>query len=365
MAALDLGAELQGVAAELVRVLRERHLELIPGAVRVVQPAAAAGILTALAVEREDRRIDRVEIVVAPVAGELRFEQVVAAEDLPVLGVPHPLRRIFGHRLVVAGLGRGPVADAAGHVVDVVLRSEDQRVGRRRLERELHVEARADVGRLRHRSRRVLVLRIALDAAEEERLVALQRSANLDGVVDELGDGRGVAKRRVRGEELLTDVVARQRVVRVAQREETGKRVRAGLRHGVDDRSREPAVLRGRAESSDLDFLNQVLVEERPGRPTFRVARIDAVHEQRVAVRALGAVGRAAVDARCVVQQPRGRRRVDRHQGQEVRADGRFGGRAPHVNRRGRSPHLDVLAEARELQRKIHGDGSAHADLGL
>ena len=46
--------------------------------------------------------------------------------------------------------------------------------------------------------------RIPLDAAEEERLVALQRPADLDGVVDELGDDRGVAERRVRGESSLT-----------------------------------------------------------------------------------------------------------------------------------------------------------------
>ena len=63
------------------------------------------------------------------------------------------------------------------------------------------------------------------DAAEEERLVALQRPADLDGVVDELGDDRGVAERRVRGDALVTDVAARQRIVRVAQRR--GRRTRS------------------------------------------------------------------------------------------------------------------------------------------
>ena len=41
VAALDLGAELEGVAAELLRVLRQRHLQLIAAAIGVELAAAA------------------------------------------------------------------------------------------------------------------------------------------------------------------------------------------------------------------------------------------------------------------------------------------------------------------------------------
>ena len=99
--------------------------------------------------------IDGIEVVVAGVAGELRLEQRAGAERPAPLRVPHPLGRVFLDRLVVGRLRGRPVADAAGEVVLVVLRAEDSVSRVRRLQRELQVDARADVLRVRDRADRI------------------------------------------------------------------------------------------------------------------------------------------------------------------------------------------------------------------
>ena len=74
-----------------------------------------------------------------------------------------------------------------------------------------------------------------------------------------------------------------------------GELVAAGLGDDVEDDAGEVPVLGGQADAHDLGFLDDVVVDEDPGRAAVGVADADAVHLVGDAALAAGAIGDVVV----------------------------------------------------------------------
>ncbi len=183
-AAFDFRTELETVLAGRLDVLRKRQVQLVSGAVVLRRVTGAARERRRIPVEVCRQRADRVQVVVAPVPGELRLQEGGCAEHPAVLAVPDVLGRVLIDRLIVTRDGvAGNQARAALLVVAVVLERPYQVVARRDLVRQLKVETRAD---FRSDRRAVFLAVVTLETGEEEELVLLDRSAQLHRVVLQL-----------------------------------------------------------------------------------------------------------------------------------------------------------------------------------
>ena len=208
----------------------------------------------------------------------------------------------------------------------------------------------------------------ALGGDEEEQLVLDDRAAELGGDVDLLvGDGR-VGEGGVLGDELGLDVVAEEALLRPVDVEETGVPVAARLGERVHDRPGVGAELGGGPQAAHLHLLHEVEVEEGPGRARRRVAGVDPVQEERVAVVLVGPERGAAVDAGQVVQEAgRGVIGADGQVEEQVLREGVVGRARRHVHDRRLADHVHLLGDAAHAE--DHGDvddlGDADVDVVL
>ena len=359
-------AELEVVVAaqQVVGVVRELHVQLVAAKgppIRVARAAAGLGRTTVrrrvVRVGRRGTASSREQVVLAAVPGVHDFQVVVRRQDRLELQAPGRIRSGLVRDRVGRRVWRG-VGEA--EVLVVVLRLHQVAVVERRVDLEVvsvgwigswetGVDARLAVGIAR-----------VLDRTEEPHLVARERAAQRARRVVKL-----LAMER---NALDIGVLLREAAVLVVPVDRAAEVVRAGLGHHVERGAGHAAVLSRRADSKNLN-----LIDDRGVQPPVRVARvgrsrIQSVDAPRVGRRARsegghrGAALRTHADPRRhgnqIPEVPVGRQIVD-----EV---GRVAGahaRAGHVQDRRRG-HRDLLLDRLqgEFDLQVHRRADAHPD---
>ena len=274
----------------------------------IARPRGIVGIVVQIEMGGGVHAGPGLEVVIAVESGELDVEECAGAEDMGQAEVDD----VIGVDLVDGRLGRdGRASSPVRPVVAVILEREANVRFIRQLRGQLDEPAGLLVVLGVGEAGRPIAGVVPLQTGVEPQLVFHDRSAEMEIDIEHGLDGR-CNGRPIRGISRIVrrapEIAGRQDpIVRnagpflgslVVHLDVAGELVSAGLGDQVEDDAGEIAVFGRQPDAHDLGFLDDVVIQEDPGRPAVGVTDTHAVHLPGDPAVGAGAVSDAIVDAR-------------------------------------------------------------------